>query len=166
MSLVSTSSSLRTQHFPHPSHNDSHCVGVISSRGVCCQKNSSSTIYPGNCLLSSRCNGAPAAWRYYHGQAEAVAVAPYQLVPGKNTHNQQDRISTCGKNAHHNAGVHGNICKKCAAPMLERRHIPAGENIFIDPSFTAAGCAAENNRMHKGQTIGGQQSGDTGKIAG
>jgi hypothetical protein len=34
--------------------------------------------------------------------------------------------------------------------LFERRQIPAGEDIFIDPSVTAAGCAADTNLMHKG----------------
>ena len=38
--------------------------------------------------------------------------------------------------------------------LSERRQIPAGEDIFIDPSGTAAVCAADTNRMQKGQTIG------------
>ena len=77
---------------------------------------------------------------------------------------------------------HGNSCKKCAAPMLERffvmtahnfyiqnfqtllagngcylferRQMPAGEDIFVDPYVTAAGCAADTNRMHEGLTSG------------
>jgi len=50
--------------------------------------------------------------------------------------------------------------------LFERRQIPAGEDIFIDSTVKAPGCAAYTNRMHKGQTIGGQQSGDTCKIVG
>ena len=50
--------------------------------------------------------------------------------------------------------------------LFERRQIPSGEDIFIDPSGTAAVCAADTNRMQKGQTIGGQHSGETAKIAG
>ena len=34
--------------------------------------------------------------------------------------------------------------------LFERPQIPAREDIFIDLSFAAAGCAADTNRMHKG----------------
>ena len=39
MSFVSTSSSLRTQHFPHPSHNVSHCADVILPGAAYTEKN-------------------------------------------------------------------------------------------------------------------------------
>ena len=129
MSLVSTSSSLRTQHFPHPSHNDSHCVGVISSRGVCCQKNSSCTIYPGNWLLSSRCNDAPTAWRYNHGRAEAAA--PYQLVTGKTLTTSKIEFPHADKTLIIMTAYHGNICKKCVAPMFERFFVMTAQNFYI-----------------------------------
>ena len=50
--------------------------------------------------------------------------------------------------------------------LFERRQIPAGEDIFVDPSIIAAGCAADTNRMQEGLTIWEQQSGDASKIAG
>ena len=139
MSLLSISSSLRTQHFPHPSHNDSHCVGVISSSGVCCQKNLSCTIYPGNCLLSSRCNGAPAAWRYNHVRTDAEAR--YQLVTGKTLKTSKIEFPHADKTLIIMTAYNGNICKKCAAPMFEYFFLMTAHNFYIQifkPCWLAA----------------------------